>query len=859
MAARSGRASAFRGERTGILPDSATVADVSEGGVRLLFAWPVTEAFPLRSGDALGFALRVDEGQPAFELLGVIRHVRTNATEGTVTAGVEFTGLEPGVRESLKKILLHMAVTRLRTWQSGGGQERAGGSGEAAPGGASRRRRLFLGEILVNQKLLDPVKLEDFLAHGYSGQRLIGQELVEHGLVDDRAVAKGLAEQSRLPFLDIKTAEPDLKLVASLPRDIFIKYRCVPMGSEGGAILVAMSTPPMLSVFEDLKAGVGRRIRVGIAPESDLCAWLKQVYHLESPRGSTLRFPVQLRVEYRIFERQRGAARPARASVGLTREVSGTGMTIAGPLPADFPAEKLSGAQLDAEVLVEVPEVFGPLRLHCQVLGIREAEYSGEHLMTCRITEYLSGNSEAWSRICLSRGASRFRRLADQPETAAPAAAAAVAAAAEGLAAASTGPMLMDGGGADDDSDLPLGGDDESTLARIVGQIVEDAHVKGASDIHIEPVARSEVQIRYRIDGVMRLAMTLPRQYRRSILSRLKIMADLDIAERRKPQSGKIRFRRWGGLDVEIRVETCPTAGGMEDAVLRLLSAAQARQLDDLALSEHNLAGFREMIVQPHGIVLCVGPTGSGKTTTLHSALGHINDQSIKILTIEDPVEITQPGLRQVQINPRAGVTFASALRSFLRSDPDVIMIGEMRDRETAAIAIEASLTGHLVFSTLHTNSSAETVARLLEMGIDPYSFADALLGVMAQRLVRRLCPECRVPQAIGVDRLAELRQEYGDLAASGGLEWRPEHVIHAQRRSGCAHCSRSGFRGRMAVHELLSATEEIKSLIARRCSAAEIRTAAIGRGMRTLRQDGIEKFLAGHTTMEEVRAVCSL
>ncbi len=855
---RSGQASSFRGDRTGALPPDATVSDISEGGVRLLFDWPMPGPFPLRAGDGVGFVLKVDDHPDEFEVMSVVRHVRIRSGDGQVLVGLEFSGLEPTIRESLKKALLNMAVTKLRTWQGIRGQEQAPSGDEAQGQAGGRRRRLFLGEILVNQKALAPDVLEEFLAHEYSGQRLLGQELMDHGLVDDRAVARGLAEQSRLPFLDAKSAAPDLGLVASLPRDVFLKYRCVPVRSEDGAILVAMSTPPMLSVFEDIKHSIGRRIRVGIAPESELCAWLKQVYNIESPRGSTMRFSVQLRVEYRIFERQTGAPRPAgRPCVGLTREVSSTGLTVAGPLPGDLASADTRRIKLDAEISIEIPEVFGAIRMRCQVLGVRQAEYSGEHLVTCRIVEFLSGNSEAWNRLCLTRGTSRFHRLADYTRSGtAPAGAPAAPAAPLAMAPATAAAVLREDD--EDADDEPAGGEDESSIARLVNQIVEDAHARGASDLHIEPVTHGDVLIRHRIDGVMSVAATLPRQCRRAVLSRLKIMADLDIAERRRPQSGKIRFRRWGDLDIEIRVETCPTAGGMEDAVLRLLSASKPRELSDLALSERNLQEFRGLIGHPHGIVLCVGPTGSGKTTTLHSALAHINDQSIKILTVEDPVEITQPGLRQVQVNPRAGIGFASALRSFLRSDPDVIMIGEMRDRETSAIAIEASLTGHLVLSTLHTNSASETVARLLDMGLDPYSFSDALLGVLAQRLVRRLCPSCRTEQCIGVDRLAELRQEYGDPSASGGLGWQPEQTVHSQRRTGCERCSRSGFRGRMAVHELLVAADDIKALVSRRASAAEIRAAAVARGMRTLKQDGIEKYLAGHTTMEEIRAVCS-
>ena len=289
------------------------------------------------------------------------------------------------------------------------------------------------------------------------------------------------------------------------------------------------------------------------------------------------------------------------------------------------------------------------------------------------------------------------------------------------------------------------------------------------------------------------------------------------------------------------------------------MSERQAcRALDDIGMSAHNLHEMKRLIRMPHGLVLCVGPTGSGKTTTLHSALGYINSEDVKILTAEDPVEITQSGLRQLQINPKAGITFASALRSFLRADPDVIMIGEMRDRETASIAVEASMTGHLVLSTLHTNSAPETVVRLLDLGLDPYSFADALLGVLAQRLVRRLCPDCRRAAPTGAPALEVLRQEYGTDSIFDAFGFLPESVQWLAAERGCDRCHSSGYQGRMAIHELLSCTDRIREMIYRRAAATEIRRAARDEGMRTLKQDGIEKALAGQTTMEEVRAACS-
>ena len=291
-----------------------------------------------------------------------------------------------------------------------------------------------------------------------------------------------------------------------------------------------------------------------------------------------------------------------------------------------------------------------------------------------------------------------------------------------------------------EDEDEEGGGvhEDDNVIVRLANQIIVDAYKRGASDIHIEPyTARQDTVVRIRIDGQCREYQRIPPTYRRALVSRIKIMARLDIAERRKPQDGKIKFRLPTNREIELRVATIPTANANEDVVMRILAASEPIPMDQLQMSERNIRVFHTIIRRPYGLVLVVGPTGSGKTTTLHSALGAINTPELKIWTAEDPVEITQYGLRQVQVNSRIGFTFAAAMRAFLRADPDVVMVGEMRDEETAHIGIEASLTGHLVFSTLHTNSAVETVTRLLDMGLDPFNFADALLGVLAQRLVQ--------------------------------------------------------------------------------------------------------------------------
>ena len=396
-----------------------------------------------------------------------------------------------------------------------------------------------------------------------------------------------------------------------------------------------------------------------------------------------------------------------------------------------------------------------------------------------------------------------------------------------------------------------------SQVVRLVDQAIITALRKNASDIHVEPSPiTNKTTIRFRLDGVCQEYMQVPNSMARGILSRLKIMAGIDIAERRLPQDGKIKFRRKGIPPLDLRLATLPTAGGHEDAVLRLLAASGALKLDEMGLSERNLEVMRRILVQPYGLILAVGPTGSGKTTTLHAALGHINNPGVKIWTAEDPVEITQPGLRQVEVKPKIGLDFARVMRSFLRADPDVIMIGEMRDNETASIGIEASLTGHLVFSTLHTNSASETITRLLDMGLSPLNFSDALLGVLAQRLIRKLCSNCRKKYHPSLEEFETLAAEYGKEAfQSANIEYSLKLVLY--RPSGCDACSGTGYKGRRAIHELLEGTPAIKKLIKNEAITDEIFSQGVGDGMTTLKQDGINKVFLGLTDISEVRRVC--
>jgi type II secretory ATPase GspE/PulE/Tfp pilus assembly ATPase PilB-like protein len=429
--------------------------------------------------------------------------------------------------------------------------------------------------------------------------------------------------------------------------------------------------------------------------------------------------------------------------------------------------------------------------------------------------------------------------------------------------------------GPGDDGAEP-GAVDDNELVRLVHKMILDAYRQGASDIHIEPgTGDDKTLIRFRKDGALEPYTEVPASYRSALLARIKIMCDLDTSEHRKPQDGKIRFGKYVPLDIELRVLTMPSAGGVEDVVMRLLSAGEPIPLEQLGVLPHNLARLKRLIANPHGLFFVCGPTGSGKTTTLHSVLRYLNTPETKIWTVEDPVEITQKGLRQVQVNRKIGLDFATVMRSFLRADPDIIMVGEMRDKETVSIVLEASLTGHLVFATLHTNSAAESIVRLLDMGMDPFNCADALLGVLAQRLARRLCTHCRRPYLASEPEVDSLLAEYC-------AEIRPAPASEAERKArmalarkawferyaddagrftlyepvGCALCNR-GYKGRVGLHELMIATDRIKHMLQERARVTELLTAALDDGMLTLKMDGVEKVLAGATDMKQVRMVC--
>jgi len=387
--------------------------------------------------------------------------------------------------------------------------------------------------------------------------------------------------------------------------------------------------------------------------------------------------------------------------------------------------------------------------------------------------------------------------------------------------------------------------DQEASVVKFVNQIIWEAHQNRATDIHIEPM-EIDLRIRYRIDGVLH-PTPLPPQLKRfqsAIISRIKVMSNMDIAEKRLPQDGRISLRIQGE-EIDVRVSTMPTVYGESVSLRLLLRGSGMLGMDQLGLNSEDEKILKRMIVRPHGILLCTGPTGSGKSTSLYAWLHTINSVELRIMSAEDPIEYEMAGVNQVQMKPEIGLSFASTLRTFLRQDPDVIMVGEIRDRETAEISIRAALTGHLVFSTLHTNDSAASISRLLDMGIEPFLVASSVEGIVAQRLVRRLCPACKRPAEIDEDFLRREGFPMEELAGSTICE-----------PVGCDECRSNGFKGRTGIYEILVVDDYIRPLIISRASSSDIKREALKHGLHTLRDDGWKKVLAGVTTVEEVLRV---
>jgi type IV pilus assembly protein PilB len=412
-----------------------------------------------------------------------------------------------------------------------------------------------------------------------------------------------------------------------------------------------------------------------------------------------------------------------------------------------------------------------------------------------------------------------------------------------GLGAALTDELDIAAAGTDEDVDRAQAMEDEAPIIRVVNVVIQQAIKDRASDIHVEPDRRG-VRIRYRIDGVLHEVMRVPKYVHAPLVSRIKIMGDMNIAERRLPQDGRIHVRH-EGKDFDLRVSSVPTVFG-EKVVMRILDQSSVLiGLNKLGMFSETQAQLESIMVQPNGMILSTGPTGSGKTTTQYSILNKINSVEKNILTIEDPVEYQLPGLNQVHVNRKAGLTFASAMRSFVRQDPDIIMVGEVRDLETAETAIQASLTGHLVLSTLHTNDAPSSITRLVDMGVEPFLIASSVIGVLAQRLGRRICPNCKEPYKPPAEALHRVGFNVDDM----------ENVVFYRGR-GCEQCRHTGYRSRTGIFELMLISEEIADLCVKRAPLSEVRNAALASGMKTLKTDGFQKVMEGVTTVEEVMRV---
>lgn len=721
-----------------------------------------------------------------------------------------------------------------------------------------------LGRLLTTRGLVTDAQLQVALdAQQQTGESL-GATLVAQGALTEDRLYEVLAEQAGAPYLpDPRGLQPPEDVLGALLRADALRLSAVPIEETPAAVTVLTSDPRRR---EELEALIARPVSLILARPRDVEALIERCYPQRTRLGEQMvqqgtLSRSQLREALQVQARggkvkplgevivELGFATPGDIDTALQKQNAGGGrledtLVQSGKLSPEMLARSLA-AQLgyeyldpgqnppDAAVALLIPEAtarrYGvvPVRLQGEALIV--AMKDPRNVFALDDLKLITGREiipAVMAEKDITRLIERYHGNKD------------MAALNQKLAAESKAREVKQ-----EDVDLSAGLDDNAVV-RVVDQIIREAALQEASDIHIEPT-QTGLRIRYRIDGVLREQPELPRGSAQSVLARIKIMGNLDISERRLPQDGRVRFKK-GSIDIDLRLSTLPTVYG-EKAVMRLLQKAEnIPEVEQLGFSAHNFQRYLDVIEKPNGIFLVTGPTGSGKSFTSFSTLKRIARPEKNTTTIEDPIEYEIPGIVQSQVNTTAGMTFARALRAFLRQDPDIIFVGEIRDTETAKIATEAALTGHLVLATLHTNDAPGAITRLDEMGVEPFNISASVVGVLAQRLVRRVCAECKQPTNADPDVLRRL-----------GLAEEEVRGASLVRGAGCPRCGGTGYKGRMGIHELMVIDDPLRRAIGAGQTASELRDVALAEsGMKTLRQDGIDKALAGMTTLEEVLAV---
>ena len=718
-----------------------------------------------------------------------------------------------------------------------------------------------LGNLAVANQLITEEQLTEAITEQQKTGGLLGRILVQTGVLDEEQLARLLAEQMEIEFIPTLEGEPvDERLASNLLRLDAVQFSAVPYKMEEDTLVVAIADPRRMP---DIEAIVSRPIRFIASPESEVLKRIDKLYANDQGRlGETLLQSRRLKREQlrRALEEQikLGSVKPlgeilvdlgyvtqGDVDEALNKQRAGGGrledtLVQSGKISPDMLARSLAmqlgfdfieeNVKIDPYAVSLVPEATArrysamPVRLEGNTLVV--AMKDPRHVFALDDIQLITGREiqpAVATEETLTRLLTRFyREGADMDE----------------LARA----VVEEVGGSKEEAEEDTSAIDDNALVKVVNNIIREAIINDISDIHIEP-RPERVVVRVRKDGSLREYMTMPKQTAPALSSRIKIMGGLNIAERRLPQDGRVRFRD-RNVEVDLRLSTLPTVYG-EKTVMRILKkSTDIPEIEQLGFADYNFQAFEDVIKKPYGMFLITGPTGSGKSFTTFSVLKRIATPDVNVTTIEDPVEYEVPGINQTQVNMKAGLDFARALRSFLRQDPDIIMVGEIRDHETAKISMEAALTGHLLIATLHTNDAAGAVVRLTEMGIEPFNVSASLLGVLAQRLVRKVCSDCKVASVPEPDVLRRLGMTDEQIKGQ---------VLY--RGVGCEKCGGSGYNGRYAIHELLVVDDELEKAIVKEASAFELRELAIERGMKTLREDGIHKALQGITTLEEVLA----